>query len=407
VAYVTDDQDTTSAEAPDPVETGQPAKGNLGDRASRPVPPVLVELAARFSRLSENPARAMIENISRTVSPTFAAVRADVLSSWLVEAQLMRAVRVGDVLTPATLRGLQLGSGATLSKIVLSGSAFSGWRFSLATQNMVASWAKTQNFGSQVVLSSHFLEEMREVTRINVRLSEVLANLHPAQSVLAVRPLGAYQNYLGQLPATLTRQQQVVSRAAGHGINGLLATGVLLEVEPGADVETLVPLVNHDVVAAWTAGPAVVRTGLYERLANLEPSVPELLEGAWHDVVHPAPARLVTIATCAVEAIDRSLRAGAPDADVQTWIPVSGRRPADFYAESGRLTRAARIRFILRTRKGDRRLVEEQTVALIATCTMLRERLEAAKHASERDVVAVTCYLLSAEALLAQLFLAL
>ena len=152
MAYVTDDQDTTSAEAPNPVETGQPAKGNLGDWASRPVPPVLVELAARFSRLSENPARAMIENISRTVSPTFAAVRADVLPSWLVEAQLMRAVRVGDVLTPAVLRGLQLDSGAALSKIVLSGSAFSGWRFSLATQNMVASWAKTQNFGSRVVL---------------------------------------------------------------------------------------------------------------------------------------------------------------------------------------------------------------------------------------------------------------
>jgi len=236
-----------------------------------------------------------------------------------------------------------MDSGAALSKIVLSGSAFSGWRSALATQNIVASLAKTQNFGSQVAISPHFLEELREVARINVKLSEVLPNLHPAQCVLAVRPLGAYQSYLGQLPATPTRRQQAVSRAAGHGINGLLATGVLLEVEPEADVETLVPLVNHDVVEAWTAGPAAVRTELYERLRDLEPWVPELLEGAWHDVVHPAPARLVTIATCTVEAIDRSLRAAAPDADVETWIPTSGRKPADFYAESGRLTRAARI----------------------------------------------------------------
>jgi hypothetical protein len=407
VAYVTDDQDATSSEAQDPVETGQPAKGDLGDWSSRPVPPVLTEWAARFGRLSENPARAMIENLSRTVSPTFAPVRADVLPAWLLEAQFMRAARIGDVLTPAALRGIQLNSGAALSKVVLSGSAFSGWRFSLATQNMVASWAKTPNFGSRVVISSHFLEEMREVTRINVRLSEVLATLHPAQSVLAARPLGAYHNYVGQLPATPTHRQQVVSRSAGHGINGLLATGVLLEVEPDPDVETLVPLVNHEVVEAWTAGPAAVRAELYQRLGNLESSIPELLEGAWHDVVNPAPARLVTIATCAVEAIDRSLRAAAPDCDVEAWIPTSGRGLADFYAKSGNLTRAARIRFVLRARRGDRRLVEEQATALIVSFTMIGQRLEAAKHASQGDVVAVRCYLLSAEALLAQLFLAL
>ncbi|HEY5182404.1 MAG TPA: hypothetical protein VIJ07_21965 [Dermatophilaceae bacterium] len=60
----------------------------------------------------------------------------------------------------------------------------------------------------------------------------------------------------------------------------------------------------------------------------------------------------------------------------------------------------------MRTRKGDRRLVEEQATALIVSFTMIGKRLEAAKHASEGDVVAVRCYLLSAEALLAQLFLA-
>jgi hypothetical protein len=407
VANVTDDQDTTPAEPQDAAGTEQPATGDLGDRVSRPVPPVLVELASRLNVVGESASRTMIANITRIVSPAFEAIRADMLPLWLVEAQLMRAARIGDVMTPVVLRGIQLDSGAALSKIVLSDSAFTGWRSAMATQNMVASWAKTQNFGSQIAISSHFLEEMREVVSINVRLSEVLANLHPAHSALAVRPLDAYQSYLGHLPATLTRRQQVVSRAAGHGINGLLATGVLLEVEPEADVETLVPLVNRDVVEAWTAGPAAVRTELYERLRDLEPWVPELLEGAWHGVVNPAPARLVTIANCAVEAIDRALRAGAPDADVETWIPTSGRRQADFYAESGRLTRAARIRFILRTRKGDRRLVEEQTVALIATCTLISQRLQAAKHVSEHDVVTVTCCLLSAEALLAQLFIAL
>ena len=71
-----------------------------------------------------------------------------------------------------------------------------------------------------------------------------------------------------------------------------------------------------------------------------------------------------------------------------------------------RATRTARIRFVLRARKGDRRLVEEQATALIVSFTMIGKRLEAAKHASEGDVVAVRCYLLSVEALLAQLFIA-
>jgi hypothetical protein len=114
----------------------------------------------------------------------------------------------------------------------------------------------------------------------------------------------------------------------------------------------------------------------------------------------------VTIATCAVEAIDRSLRAAAPDSDVETWIPTSGRKPADFCADSGNLTRAARIRFVLRTRTGDRRLVEEQAAALIGSFTMIGRRLEAAKHASELDVTAVRSHLMSAEALLIQLFIA-
>ena len=315
------------------------------------------------------------------------------LPLWPVEAQFIRAVRISDVLTPAMLRGLQVDSGAALSKIVFPDSAFTGWRSAMATQGTVASWATNQNFGSQVVISSQFLEEMRAVTRINVRLSEVLANLHPAQSVLAVRPLGAYQSYLGQLPTTLTSRQQVMSRAAGHGINGLLATGVLLQVEQAANVETLAPEVSHDVVEAWRTGPAALRTELYERLRDLEPRVPELLEGAWHDVEHPAPARLVTIATCAVEAIDRSLRAAAPDSDVETWIPTSGRKSADFYTKSGRLTRAARIRFVLRARKEDRRLAEEQATALIVSFTMISRRLEAAKHASEGNVVTVRYHL--------------
>lgn len=90
MAYVTDDQDPTSAEPEDTAGTGRPA-GDLGERPSRAVPPILVELAAKLNVVNENAARTLIENITRSLSPTFAVIRADVLRSSLAEAQLMGA----------------------------------------------------------------------------------------------------------------------------------------------------------------------------------------------------------------------------------------------------------------------------------------------------------------------------
>ena len=94
---------------------------------------------------------------------------------------------------------------------------------------------------------------------------------------------------------------------------------------------------------------------------ELDPFVPDLLRNAWHDVLKGGPAKLVTIATCAVEVIDRSLRSAAPDATVKEWAEKSARpRKMLFDSHSGRLTRAARIGFILRERPGDRDLLDAE-----------------------------------------------
>jgi hypothetical protein len=78
---------------------------------------------------------------------------------------------------------------------------------------------------------------------------------------------------------------------------------------------------------------------------------------------------------------------------------------AFFDSNSGRLTRAARIGFILRERPGDRELLEAEEKVLIAGLAVVRGRLEAAKHASEGDIVGVQGHLMAAEAMLIQLFL--
>ena len=64
-----------------------------------------------------------------------------------------------------------------------------------------------------------------------------------------------------------------------------------------------------------------------------------------------------------------------------------------FDSHSGRLTRAARIGFILRERPGDRDLLAAEEKPLVAGLAVVRGRLEAVKHASEGDIVDVQGHL--------------
>jgi hypothetical protein len=91
---------------------------------------------------------------------------------------------------------------------------------------------------------------------------------------------------------------------------------------------------------------------------------------------------------------------------VKEWAENSARpRKMLFDSRSGRLTRAARIGFILRKRPGDRELLDAEEKVLVAGLAVVRGRLEAAKHASEGDIVGVQGHLMAAEAMLIQLFL--
>ena len=63
------------------------------------------------------------------------------------------------------------------------------------------------------------------------------------------------------------------------------------------------------------------------------------------------------------------------------------------------------MRFLLRDRRGERDLLEEHLSSVMRTFGLVRSRLEAAKHASAGDIVAVQGYLLSVEALLVELLL--
>jgi hypothetical protein len=112
----------------------------------------------------------------------------------------------------------------------------------------------------------------------------------------------------------------------------------------------------------------------------------------------------VKVATCAAEALERTLRALAPDAEVRAWHTQHGRPPSELDSK-GRPTYAVRARYILRGSKGVQCLVTSQVDAVAGQVPELRSRLQAGKHASSGALIALQAHLVSVEAVLVQLVL--
>jgi len=112
----------------------------------------------------------------------------------------------------------------------------------------------------------------------------------------------------------------------------------------------------------------------------------------------------VKVATCTTEALERTLRGLAPDADVWAWLSGQKHSSQDLDSHGGP-TYATRARYALRDRSSDRKLVSTQITAVIAQVPELRSRLQAGKHASAGTLVALKAHLVSTEAVLVQLTL--
>lgn len=216
-------------------------------------------------------------------------------------------------------------------------------------------------------------------------------------SAPAVSALSSYVDARPTLPAT-ARWREVVF--AGHGTRALAVSDLLLD-DPVACEPVVAEQVEVIAVEPWREGMLDVREELSRALADLDPEIVNLLDGAWVDVQKPGPGALVKISSCAVEALDRALRTSAPDQAVRDWAAGRGPRLLD---GNGRPTRGARVRYVLRDRKGDQKLVEAQVDAAVAFINELIGRLQAAKHASVGDIAAVRAHLVSVESALGQLF---
>lgn len=178
----------------------------------------------------------------------------------------------------------------------------------------------------------------------------------------------------------------------------------MVSVDDGDRLDEAVEEVEGELVVPWLSGPGQTRAELFDRLRELDTLVPDLLHGAWDDVVRAGPAATVKVATCAVEALERTLRALAPDEHVLAW-GAGQTEPWTGLDSNGRPTYALRVRFVLRERKGDRGLVLSQVDAIVGQVPELRSRLQAGKHASSGSLSALRAHRVSVEAVLMQLTL--
>ena len=79
---------------------------------------------------------------------------------------------------------------------------------------------------------------------------------------------------------------------------------------------------------------------------------------------------------CVVEALDRTLRALAPEAEAMSWHAANKRPPAELH--EGRPTRALRARNSTRDRPGERKLTICQIDSVVALVAAVQSPLQGA-----------------------------
>ena len=285
--------------------------------------------------------------------------------------------------------------------------ALTSWRLSLQVDSVIGNILRT--WPDVAWPQSGMARELSRISQAHISLTDWVVRVDVSGSLLGEvsgRPLGLWRDQLMRLPATPIAYDLHAATVTGQAGLGLLGADLVMSgAEDEELADTAVRCVETEVLLPWEQGRLTVARDLYERLGEIDETVPELLSGAWEDLERNGPAAASKAAHCGIEAIDRTLRAAAPDDDVRKWHTASG-RPASEWANQARPTRALRVKFIAQGLGDQRTVVVAQYESLASILGPLHSRLEAAKHASQGDVTTVRSLLLSAESLLTMLFLA-
>ncbi|MGY2004239.1 pPIWI-associating nuclease domain-containing protein [Blastococcus sp. SYSU DS1024] len=371
------------------------------------VGPTMKDLLARAAELSAAaaPPQLLVAQLS-SVGQLIAQVQTTHVPG---AAQLIaQHLRVLDGLTPQLLQAAELAATADLARRAFGGTALETWRLSLLASADVARIAEL----GQTLIAPAQVEQLAACTRVTADLAARLAAADFSGHALLQNTAGAaraWQNYLQHPP---TPHSVRMATAAGTAVGGLVGADLLrlpaerITGDDRADIDSL-------IVAPWQSEGRAAQVDLYDALAEVNPDAVGFLKGGWDDVHHRGAMAASKVAHCAVEALDHTLRALAPEAAVVDWVRSTG-QPGKDYLHEGRPTRRGRVAYALRGRAGDRRLVQQQVEAVVGQRDAIAavagqvsgvlEQAQGIKHApGAATVVQARTVLVSAEALLMQL----
>ncbi|WP_406323505.1 hypothetical protein [Streptomyces sp. NBC_01637] len=301
---------------------------------------------------------------------------------------------------------------AALSESAVGPGTLSAWRTSLQVESVVSQIIKGPVFKVPTPpawATEEFRKNLGLTVHRQVYMTDWLAGIDSGRGLLSEissRPLSLYRDYVGNLGDSPTRFELGSSLHTGLGVNGLLGADALSSetVLGDADLEEEVADRVDDLLSPQQAGRLDVLEDLRKALTSIDTKVVEMLEGGWHVVRQAPPAAAEMAAQCAVESIDRAIRAAAPDNEVENWLPTSGRPEKEWRSSTGRLTRAVRIRYIMRGHKDEAKMTCTLVDNIIALQTQATQRAQAIKHASAGDLSMARCLLGTAEHILTVLF---
>jgi Predicted pPIWI-associating nuclease len=358
------------------------------------LPPDLGERLRSSGRLA-----AQIQSTTTSSSLERMAEQIRTATSPVAGRTLAEQLRVIDSVTPVRLQALQLRMTADIAKLALGNSGIAAWRSSLEAATRVQVLTTMHPAGDPAVLAN-----LVRTSQYSLRLSTRVSELDPTGRLIgsvAVPPLRALASSLQAQPSP---RRLLVASIAGVNVGAVMSAETLSGPLDDSVNDEIAGDARGQVIEPWREAPLRARELLYQRLSTIDPSVPELLDGAWDDIDRDGPAAVTKIANCAMEAIDRTLRAIAPDEQVLGWHTDTGRSIGELH--EGRPTRPLRVRYALEGRKGEVKLGLAQVDAAVALVKALPGPLQAAKHTSDITVIVVQALLVSVEASLYYLLLA-
>ncbi|HWL36828.1 MAG TPA: hypothetical protein VNQ77_11595 [Frankiaceae bacterium] len=311
-----------------------------------------------------------------------------------VGSALAEQFRLADRLTVPALLGLELEVTAGLARRALGDSGLASWRIAMQAVARVETAGRIAS-----AIDTGDLAQLAGSARYAEQLAAHVAELDPTSRLLGPVSGPALRAWNRSVAARPTPRRILVSAAAGQNVTAVMSGEVLTNGVDEHDSTSIVTNARSYVVEPWRDGPANASRALHARLERIDPAVAELLDGGWDDVERNGPAAISKITNCAVEALDRTLRALAGDDDaVLAWHTTNKRPASELY--QGKPTRALRVRYALRERPGEVRLTQAQVESCVTLATAMIGPLQQGKHSAGTTIVMAQALLVSVESTL-------